>query len=56
MSFLRKDFLYMPQGSYFINPDGSVSFLKELPNEIKEKFLKELEEKKKKPIDPHSFV
>lgn len=57
MSF-RNDFPYMPPGSYAVLPDGSAYFRKELPEELKERFLKDLAEKQKREHenwDPYGF-
>ena len=54
-----KRFPYMPPRSYAIHPDGRVFFLKELPEELKKRFLADVEASKKKeetkPFDPMAF-
>lgn len=57
MTYAPTEFLYMPAGSYAILPNGEVFFRQEVSAELKERFLKDLEEKKKRDavFDPNRF-
>lgn len=41
MSFLPVGFLYMPGGSYAVLPDGTLWFDEDVPEELKQRMLKE---------------
>lgn len=56
MSYLPKDFLYMPPGSYAVLPDGGILFLEEIPDDLKERFLKDYEQKQKERRENPDFL
>lgn len=57
-NYMSHDFDYMPRGSYAILPNGKPFFRQELPEKLKQRFIKDLEEKRKRDHEtwhPHAF-
>lgn len=62
MSFVDRSnrYSYMPVGSYAVLPDGSPLFLVELPEEMKERFARDLKDEQAERdaliADPKAYI
>jgi len=53
VSWERKDFTYMPPGSFSITPDGEVLFWESATPELRERFMREWPEYVKRIEEKH---